>query len=81
MRVHVWTPAILEEILAVENFAVGALNQRTASWGRRRDGGRDAQDTTATAIINNGYAIVRTSMNPEAHSDATAPVKSKNTPA
>jgi hypothetical protein len=48
---------------------------------KRRDGGRRAQDATVTPVITIGYAIVLAPINPEAHSDATAPVKSKSTPA
>ena len=47
---------------------------------RRRDGGRSAQDATATPAITIGYAAVSALINPDAQSDATAPVKSKSTP-
>ena len=59
--------------------ALAAVRAQTER--RLRDGGRSAHDATATAVIRIGYAIVLALIKPEANSEATAPVKSKNAPA
>jgi hypothetical protein len=59
----------------------GSFHEKLTRGPRRRDGGRKAQDATATPVITIGYAIIPASTKFEAHSEATAPVKSKNTPA
>ena len=63
------------------SLGVLALLGATQQEPRRRDGGRSAQDATATPVITIGYASVPASINPENNSDAIAPVKSKITPA